>query len=493
MLIQLKFKLLKPLEPLFLFLFFSFFFINQHAFALDANVSYATFKGIDQDNYIEVYLHVLGKTVNFVREKDSKYQAAVEVTMTFEQEDGIKAVDKFVVKSPLLNSLRIPNLGLVDLRRLNLKDGAYLLKVELKDLNDISNVNSYETDIVIDYNDKKVQISDIQLLSNFKESTEEDKYTKHGFKMKPFTYPIYPSSEKVISFFAEVYNTTIIGTTHLLRYYLYDENGEKKPIVGCLGFKKQQPHQVNVILAQLDISKVPTGDYQLVIEIRDSDNELIQAKSTRIKRSNLLDYNLDNFETANIEGTFVQELSGQQLRESVECLAPRIDENFMPLLNTIVKSKNEELKRKFLFHYWTQFNEVDPFASYELYSYLIEEVNENYSAAFAKGYETDRGYVYLKYGAPHDIISVDSEPSAPPYQIWLYNAISDDQRNVKFVFFNPTLAKEDYVLLHSTAKGEFNNPDWKTELYQTSVDSPDGRTGRTGRAYGSNIDRYDNY
>jgi len=483
---QQQFQSLKP----FLLSIFCFFMLFGQLSALDANITYATFKGIDQENYIEVYLHVLGKTVEFTKEKEDKFQAAVEVMMTFEQEDGIKAYDKFVVKSPLLSNLRIANLGLVDLRRLYLSDGVYNLKVDLKDLNDLSNVNTYETEIVIDYEKDKVLISDIQLLDRYSEAIEEDKYTKHGFKLSPFTYTIYPSNISRLTFFAEVYNTELIGSAHLLRYYLYPEGGKKEPITGCLGFKKQEPQNVNVVLAQLDISTVPTGDYQLVIEIRDAKNELIAAKSTQIKRSNLLEYNLEDFETAEIKGTFVENLSGKELKEKLDCLSPRINDRYMPLLNTVVKSKDEELQRKFLFHFWTRFNEVDPSTPYEQYGYLVDEVNEYFSVAFSKGHKTDRGHVYLKYGAPFDIISVDSEPNAPPYQIWYYAVLNENQRDVKFVFWNPTLAKEDYVLLHSTARGEFNNPDWKKELYQTAIDNSDGQSGRS---YGGNVDQYDDY
>ncbi len=488
----------KPLQPFFLLFFIStLFFSSNHLQALDANITYATFKGIDQENYIEVYLHVLGRTVEFKREKENKFQAAVEVLITFEQEDGIKAYDKFVVKSPMLTSLRIANLGLVDLRRLHLSNGSYTLKVDLKDLNDLKNVNSYETKVVIDYGEDKVHMSDIQLLNKYSKSIEEDKYTKHGYQLNPFTYTVYPSAVSRITFFAEIYNTKIIGTPHLVRYYLYKEGDEKTPITGCLGFKKQQPNDVNVVLAQLDISLIPTGDYLLVLEVRDADNELIQSKSTKIKRSNLLDYNLDSFETADITDSFVESLEGKELKDKLECLAPRIDNNYIPLLNTVVKSKNEELQRKFLLHFWTQYNEVDPTTPYEQYGYLVEEANEYFDVAFSKGYKTDRGLIYLRYGPPYDIISADSEPNAPPYQIWYYNTLvdeqrSDVQRNVKFIFFNPSLANDDYVLLHSTAKGEFNNPDWKDELYNTAIDNTS--TGRSSKpTFGSNADRYDDY
>jgi hypothetical protein len=40
-----------------------------------------------------------------------------------------------------------------------------------------------------------------------------------------------------------------------------------------------------------------------------------------------------------------------------------------------------------------------------------------------------------------------------------------NQRNVKFLFYNPSLAGDDFVTLHSTARGEISNPRWERDLY----------------------------
>ena len=50
--------------------------------ALDASISFATFKSPRQ-NYVEVYLQVVGNTVNFMTIDSNQYQAAVEVVILF--------------------------------------------------------------------------------------------------------------------------------------------------------------------------------------------------------------------------------------------------------------------------------------------------------------------------------------------------------------------------------------------------------------------------
>ena len=63
----------------------------------------------------------------------------------------------------------------------------------------------------------------------------------------------------------------------------------------------------------------------------------------------------------------------------------------------------------------------------------------------------------------------ENEPSAPPYEIWFYNQFPmTGQNNVKFLFYNPSLVSNGHVLLHSTARGERNNPRWELDLYSNS-------------------------
>jgi len=75
---------------------------------------------------------------------------------------------------------------------------------------------------------------------------------------------------------------------------------------------------------------------------------------------------------------------------------------------------------------------------------------------------------------------VEDEPSAPPYEIWSYNQFpATGQQNIRFLFYNPTLAVGQFQLLHSNARGELFNPQWEIELY---------RDDGSGTIQGTNID-----
>jgi len=71
-----------------------------------------------------------------------------------------------------------------------------------------------------------------------------------------------------------------------------------------------------------------------------------------------------------------------------------------------------------------------------------------------------------------ELLEVDTPDVAdpPPYEIWFYTSMPETrQANVRFLFYNPSLVRNDFRLLHSTANGEIQNPRWEVELYKDST------------------------
>jgi len=69
---------------------------------------------------------------------------------------------------------------------------------------------------------------------------------------------------------------------------------------------------------------------------------------------------------------------------------------------------------------------------------------------------------------PTNVVSIDTEPDAVPYEIWYYNNMPQTQQtNVRFLFYNPSLSHNDFKLLHSTCIGERVNSAWETVLYKS--------------------------
>ena len=424
--------------------------------ALDAQIAFASFKNGEQA-YIEIYTRIEGASLAFL-EIDSLRQASVEVTLFFRQNNQIMLADKFNLLSP--NAQVIPDL--VDVKRYGLQNGEYDLEVQLIDNNGKEKIVQFSQKINIDFGQKPVELSDLQLLAAVSAAKDKNHpFAKQQYLLEPLVTPFYPSGTDKILFYTELYAPDRDDLLQL-KYYLRETqtftDRELK-----LAYQKRKAKAVRPLLLALDISDVPSGKYELVLEISDS-NQVIQAQKT-IAFERRFDQSIP---VADIH--FDDTLSAEQLRYSLRALSPILPQTQADTLNRVLKLEDLEAKRQFLVDYWRTKSPRFPDVSYEKYMEVVRAVDKTFETGFRFGFETDRGHFYLKYGRPDDIINVQDEPSAPPYEIWSYYQFpATKQNNVRFLFYNPSLAAGDYVLLHSTAIGEINNPQWEVVLYKRNA------------------------
>ena len=96
---------------------------------------------------------------------------------------------------------------------------------------------------------------------------------------------------------------------------------------------------------------------------------------------------------------------------------------------------------------------------------VVKKVNAAYKVVNQKGYQSDRGRVYLQYGPPNAVAESYHEPNAYPYEIWHYYELKG-QRNKKFVFYCRELATNDFELIHSDAVGELSDYQWQFVIHE---------------------------
>ena len=432
------------------------------ASALDASVSYAKFKSYNQ-GYVEVYLHIVGSTVNFVTVDSSEYQAGVEILILFKQLGQIVKFDKYRLNSP-----RSPfPMDFIDQRRFGLENGTYTIEVTVKDLHLEDNTKVFDQVFTLDFEREKIQQSDIQLLSSFRPDSTSNQYTKNGYYLESLPFNFYNKNHSQLIFYSEIYNTDqVLDEEFVIRYAVerIEINGDTKTVI--LGHKKRKPAPINVLLLQKNIAELESGNYNLVVEVRDRSNQLLSSKSLFFQRSNPY---LKEIETLNadLSHEFVSELDPEALDYGLRAIAMNVRENEVEVLNMVIANEDLASKRRFLFSFWLRQNPNKPKLVFDQYMEVAKAIDKLYASGFGHGFETDRGYTFMKYGKPNDIVSVDNDPSAPPYEIWVYYEFPvTQQNNVKFIYYNPSLDGGNYVFLHSTARGELNNPQWEVELYR---------------------------
>ena len=432
---------------------------------LQAKFSWASFYAPSNGPYVETYLEVTGQSCYFAKMPSGKFAASIEVTQVFYKGDSIKAFNKYNLLSPETEDTNRLVFDFTDQQRASLSNGNYILELTIRDKNN-PNAKPYvlKDKIAIDYYPSLVAISDVELLTEYIANATPSKVNKNGYDLYPQVNNFFDKNQNSMKFYAEVYNTSQVlnNDAYLLSYRL--ETHESHQVLDSYSkILRQVAKPVNVIMTDLDITDLNSGNYDLMLEVRNRNNEVLANRSLFFQRSHTPIASADsNFKA--IEGTFVASINNRDsLYEYIKCLWPiasTAENNFAE--NRLLASDIRQLQQ-FIYDFWVKRNPANPSLAWMEYKKQVDIVNSEYSAGLKKGYNTERGRVYLMYGAPNQISKQYSEPTSYPYEIWQYYKLKD-QTNRKFVFYTKQLASNDFELLHSDAKGEVININWKVEL-----------------------------
>jgi GWxTD domain-containing protein len=233
-----------------------------------------------------------------------------------------------------------------------------------------------------------------------------------------------------------------------------------------------------------------------VIEVRNKLNELVAQKKVFFQRTNnKMKKEEGDISSISVENTFVAAISNKDsLKELIRSLRPIASESEKHFLDNQLKAADEKLMQRFLYNFWQSRSPLNPEEAFKRYNLDVKAVNAKFGTLVYKGYETDRGRVYLQYGPPDKREESPSEPNAYPYEIWFYYTLEDKsklnpiQTNKRFIFYNPDLATNNYVLLHSDALGEIKESRWEMKLHKRTVQSHDFEKTDAPKHFGGNAD-----
>lgn len=436
---------------------------------INAFISYGTFNITAEEAtpYLETYITFDCNSLIYVKDAD-QYQAAINLTVIFKQGESIKNYDKYSVNSPKISDTTNINGFFMDVQRYSLANGEYQMEITIEDANNKNEkpLKVSET-IVIDY-PENICFSSIIALEDYRPATEVTANTKNGYEIIPMIMPYYPESISRLTFYAEIYNTKkTLGENEKYLLNTYLKTFESNTRIDSYFFtKRMNVKDTEVVINTMDISNLPTGNYYLVLEARDRNNEIIGYNQFFFQRSNS-NYQIDNSALASIDPTKV--FSGNidnidTIREYIRTLAPISSQIEIEYANSLIKSNDITTMQQYFYSFWSSRNALSPQIEWENYFTQVKRVNASFTAVKLKGYQTDRGRVFLKYGAPDRIVQNHNESGAYPYEIWHYYTLAN-QRNKKFVFMSKDVVTNDFQLIHSDAIGELNNSRWTNEIY----------------------------
>ncbi|MDX2360148.1 MAG: GWxTD domain-containing protein [Crocinitomicaceae bacterium] len=418
-------------------------------------------------NYIEIQLQFSGSSIIYL-EQEAGIMGELAVQMAVLKGEDTVASDAYRLNSPAVKDSIFDDF--YDIKRFVLEPGDYVFKIKMQDLNSDNEPLEASQIIVLDDLSNAISLSDVETIEYAFAGDESSPFYKSGYNIIPRLSTFYPEQLSAIPVYMEIYNSTQLEDTVF---------GIKRTIVNAdlnieleeyTVFTRHYTAEVVTYLKAIDIAELHTGKYLLNFTLLNKNMMELSTQSYVFERSNdvQIDYSVENMI---LDPAFQESITEDSVWYYLESLIPISRSAEVKNILKLSKTKDRDKARKYLQIYWLKTAPSNTYEAWMRYKAQVQMVERIYANNFQEGFETDRGRVYLQYGAPTNIIGKEYSPSEYPYEIWKYNKIGAFS-NKRFVFYNPDLVNRAYRLLHSDMVGELKNPSWPRELSRRN--SPNG-------------------
>ena len=439
---------------------------------LKVDVNYLCFHLPDDTSYIELQYLIYGDGLNYREVLPGKFQGCVRAEVTLKNIDDESATlirrEVFFTTAYYADASENGKNNNFNLTRIPLPSKRYRMEVSLRDTNNPSSKPlSFSTKIDLRFNRMQVCASSLQRIGAYSFGGNHNVFTKNAVNLIPYFSDYYPSQVDTFTYMWEVYNTDKVfpkNDVGRIESYITEEGKDvavQAPmrLYSAINFA---PTDKYVHFASFPIDSLPSGNYYLVNKVYSPEGVLLTNNRQFFQRSN------PKLDVPKFTGISRDSLPLDTLRQYIDYLFPiaKGDE-----VNFIRKAKKDtdylELANFFLY-FWEKRSPADPWDGWYQYYGDVKRVNNKYTTLRFKGYKTDRGYYYLKYGAPSDIEYHPIEDGLNPYEIWIYYLL-DDQTDVYFIFGDLDLNTKNYTMICSNKKDEVYDPRWKFRLKPKDV------------------------
>ena len=407
-------------------LFLPLILIGQNIFNVDFDA--ARFAESDSSGRIEIYytFYYDGMQKDFLN-GDSVLFGKLTVRIS----DYIRTKDSLLLnKSYQFEQKSGNDKSLTGVLKYWLLPGKYLCELKATDLKNTSSTDSVSFVFEINPASSKLHISDIQLASSLQKSENNASiFYKNGYEVIPNSSGLFGDNLPVIFFYSEIYNINDNSSSDFLTINYKIVSQYQKLMTNK---SKKLPASLNsaVLADAINISKIPTGSYQLVIEAYNQSDLLnTSAKRFAVYNPDVIDSNttvLNNDIFASEFATMTEEQLNMMYNYS-EYIATKDEKQIWKSLQNLNEKKN------FLFAFWKRRDNQssDSINKYKMeYMKRVETANKRFESMQKPGWRTDRGRVYILYGEP-DEIERYPEAENVPYEKWNYFYI---EGGVFFIF-----------------------------------------------------------
>lgn len=350
----------------------------------------------------------------------------------------------------------------VEQMRMTARPGEYTLRMTANADSDQPEVR-LEFDVTVpDYSDG-VRLSSLQVASRIEQATDPaDPFVKSGVMVHPNPDARYGGVQRIVPYYVEAYLPGISGEYTFLTYIASSDR--PAPIPGTEARRTRQARPVDVIVGQVGIAELPTGIYFLRMAVLDAENTALAETSKKIV---VINPDVERPQAASAELGYEEITFGvmgeQELEDAVATALVLSDSQER---STAGELSSDEQRRAWLSRFWAaRDTDQDPFQNVAHREHLarVSAAAERYrESAGRRGYQTERGATFIKYGPPSEVERRTNRSDQVPHEVWTYDNIPGAGRSI-FVFVDE-FQSNTYDLIHSNVPGEISAPDWEREL-----------------------------
>jgi len=454
--------------------------------------SYA-FKAPGDSAYLETSVNLLASSLHYIKKEDKEFHGALHISIAYRQNNTLVQLLSYVLNTPGLPDTATYN----DFKRVILPQGLTEVTVQVKDQHDtLQPAWKQVQHIQAAFPTGSLSFSNIELIDSFTHEIPGSLNNKSGYWIRPLGIDFASVSVQKLVFYTEFYGaSTATADSNILVNYCI-RNSHDEIAKGLAGDQKMRTAPTNILFASFDISDLYSGNYTLAITVRDRHNKLLGETSLLFMRQHMLHISsLTDVAQLDPGTTFLNLLRNDSIRFYLKALTPVASGFESEKIDVLTAGQDTLLMKKFMYYFWLKRNENDPVSAWLNYKKMVDYTEQQWGSHRMRGYETDRGRVYLFYGPPDFASGVVYEPQAYPYEVWHYYQIQKTgQTNVHFVFYDPIQASDNLKLLYSDAIGEIKDDHWKIKIYRGLADSNSNLDdqGSFQQSLGSQLEDYMN-
>lgn len=464
-------------------------FLSTSVYAVNATLSRSVFYHFKSPEgptpYLELFWQVDPGSLHFYKTGDTSLVAHIRTDIVLRNEAGIIHEDHYKLDTrPLPGRLALLQ-NVSDNYRHELGTGLIRIEVTLSE-DGFGNAFRYVDSFTLAPAPEQPFFSSFQLVDTSFPGRESvaGPFYRNGMVQLPLAANFLDERRDSLRYYLELYRN---GEAQNLPVSASVFISKRKGEAVAYGLKQDitpAPGAVQGLSGSLPINVLPSGNYYLNAVLKDAAGNKLAEQQLFFQRINPNpakppETHKDSTVSAptpdssgmvsviDLRKTFVSKYTTAQIKAILKMLLPVADGPERDAIRAFQKTPDDTYMRYFVYNFFSKKNSADPEAEWKKYSDKVRAANKIYSASGKPGYETDRGFIFLKYGEPSERVIARNEPGSLPYEIWVYNTLPKYGRVCHFLFYQPSSINSNYELLHTTVPDEMKNAEWRKFLYPT--------------------------